>query len=439
MATQKQNNFGIKNTAIKNGKVCIVVNYYDDNGKRKQFCKTTDIPAKDVGRGRKKEVEKLRDEIVEQFYKDKEEKDLIKKMSKENPFYQYKEMTFLELLNAYLDYKQSRNKHTILTRDNYLNFLNVIKQYLLTNNIENIKMKDITTDFLENFYSNYLPKRVTNKGTTLSANTIIHYMNFINPALQWAYKKDWIEKDPTKTIEKPQIIQKERNALSKDEAVKLFKYLDDKEMGFAIQIGMMLGLRRSEILGIKTNAIDLINNNVAIHDKLLYKSGLYITSENDTKSNKNNESKGLMPLMTVLNSIISKQLARIEYNKSVLGSHYNKEFEDYLCVDNEGNIYKPDRLTRTAERYAKECLGKKYILHEICRHTCATLLVSDDTTLSEVQHFLRHSSINTTSAFYTHLAFSDRIPSANKIEEILTGKKEQQKSEEEKIEKTERN
>ena len=31
MATQKQNNLGIKNTAIKNGKVCIVVNYYDDN------------------------------------------------------------------------------------------------------------------------------------------------------------------------------------------------------------------------------------------------------------------------------------------------------------------------------------------------------------------------------------------------------------------------
>ena len=32
--TTKQNNLGIKNTAIKNGKVCVIVNYYDENGKR---------------------------------------------------------------------------------------------------------------------------------------------------------------------------------------------------------------------------------------------------------------------------------------------------------------------------------------------------------------------------------------------------------------------
>ena len=101
MATQKQNNFGIKNTAIKNGKVCIVVNYYDDNGKRKQFCKTTDIPAKDVGRGRKKEVEKLRDEIVEQFYKDKERKQREDKLN----YSIVEDITFLELLKKYADSK----------------------------------------------------------------------------------------------------------------------------------------------------------------------------------------------------------------------------------------------------------------------------------------------------------------------------------------------
>lgn len=49
------------------------------------------------------------------------------------------------------------------------------------------------------------------------------------------------------------------------------------------------------------------------------------------------------------------------------------------------------------------------------RHSCASLLYANGVSLKEIQEWLGHSDISTTSNIYTHLNFDSKVASANAI------------------------
>ena len=51
--------------------------------------------------------------------------------------------------------------------------------------------------------------------------------------------------------------------------------------------------------------------------------------------------------------------------------------------------------------------------------TCASLLYANGVSLKEIQEWLGHSNISTTSNIYTHLDFSSKVSSANAIVRIF--------------------
>ncbi|PWM15831.1 MAG: site-specific integrase, partial [Clostridia bacterium] len=49
------------------------------------------------------------------------------------------------------------------------------------------------------------------------------------------------------------------------------------------------------------------------------------------------------------------------------------------------------------------------------RHSCASLLYANGVSLKDIQEWLGHSDISTTSNIYTHLDYSSKVSSANAI------------------------
>jgi integrase len=63
--------------------------------------------------------------------------------------------------------------------------------------------------------------------------------------------------------------------------------------------------------------------------------------------------------------------------------------------------------------------GLKRIRFHDLRHSCASLLYANGVALKEIQEWLGHSNISTTSNIYTHLDYSSKVASANAILSLL--------------------
>jgi integrase len=87
-------------------------------------------------------------------------------------------------------------------------------------------------------------------------------------------------------------------------------------------------------------------------------------------------------------------------------------------VDPMGKRIRPDFLSQHFPDFLVAHQMKRIRFHEL-RHSCASLLYANGVSLKEIQEWLGHSDISTTSNIYTHLDFSSKVSSANAIVRIF--------------------
>ena len=81
-------------------------------------------------------------------------------------------------------------------------------------------------------------------------------------------------------------------------------------------------------------------------------------------------------------------------------------------------VLKPDFLSRHLQIILKKN-NLKHIRYHDLRHSCASLLIANGVSLKEIQVWLGHSGYGTTANIYSHLEYSAKVNSANKIAEKL--------------------
>lgn len=83
-----------------------------------------------------------------------------------------------------------------------------------------------------------------------------------------------------------------------------------------------------------------------------------------------------------------------------------------------GKRIRPDFLSQHFPDFLVAHQMKRIRFHDL-RHSCASLLYANGVSLKEIQEWLGHSDISTTSNIYTHLDFSSKVSSANAIVKIF--------------------
>ena len=137
-----------------------------------------------------------------------------------------------------------------------------------------------------------------------------------------------------------------------------------------------------------------------------------------TKSKtKNKSSYRTLPLFKEIEELLLYTKKMQEYYASIFKDSYNKQYKDFVCLDELGNLRKPDYVSHKFKQLLRNNDLREIRFHDL-RHSCATLLVKKGISLREIQDWLGHSSSKTTER-YTHLDSSTKINSASAIEKAL--------------------
>jgi integrase len=140
--------------------------------------------------------------------------------------------------------------------------------------------------------------------------------------------------------------------------------------------------------------------------------GKTITVEKDRTKTKS--SYRTLPLVKPFEKILLNLKAEQEENRRVCGKMYCKDYLEYIYVNELGERIKPNFITQNFSIILNNNNLKKIRFHDL-RHSCASLLYANGVSLKEIQEWLGHSDISTTSNIYTHLDYNSKISSANAI------------------------
>ena len=99
-------------------------------------------------------------------------------------------------------------------------------------------------------------------------------------------------------------------------------------------------------------------------------------------------------------------------NRRLCGRSYIKDYLDYVCVNEIGDLIKPHYVT-TAFPDLLKANGMRHIRYHDLRHSCASLLLANGVPMKQIQEWLGHSDFSTTANIYAHLDYSSKLTSAD--------------------------
>lgn len=328
-----------------------------------------------------------------------------------NPATNEVSVLFTDFMLEWLEMMQSRVAETT-----YSSYSSVISQsivpyfldkgYTLTDMEENPK-------YIQDFYQHELSKG-------LKANTVIRRHANIRKALHHAFQLDLIKSNPADKVERPKKDDYIASYYSAEELSVLFDASKSDPLQLPIILAAYYGLRRSEVLGLKWDAIDFENEKITICftvtevSKGAGKGNLVV----DSTRTKTKASRRVLHLVEPVRDLLIEKKKEQEENKKLCGSGYCDEYLEFVNVNQLGERMKPNYITQHFGIILSQHGLRKIRFHDL-RHSCASLMYANGVSLKEIQQWLGHSDISTTANIYTHLDYNSKVATANAILSVL--------------------
>ena len=374
----------------KKGYFYMVLNY-SVGGKRK----TKRIPTGMVVKGNKKKAEALLWE-TRQTYEPEVEEETVELSG---------EIMFVDFLAMWLEIAKSTIKLTT-----YASYAEMTKKIIIPY-FKPLKRRltEVTAADIQKFYLVQLER--------VSANSVIHYHAIIHRAMKYAVKTDLIVSNPVDKVDRPKKNEFQGSFYTEDEIQDLFEVARGTKLELPIVLAAFYGLRRSEVLGLKWDAIDFQQNTITIKHTLTSCKIDGKKVEVATDTTKTKSSRRTLPLIPQFRALLLQRWEMQEEYKRVCGSCYNTKYLEYICVDEMGNIIPPNYLSEAFPKLLARH-GMRHIRFHELRHTCASMLLKNGVPMKQIQEWLGHSDFSTTANIYAHLDYNSKLNSA---EAMVTG------------------
>ena len=223
-----------------------------------------------------------------------------------------------------------------------------------------------------------------------------------------------LDNNPADRIERPRKEKYTGNIYNAAELEGLFAAVKGDPIELGVILAAFYGLRRSEVVGLKWSAIDFEQKTITIRHTVTQAcvDGKSTVIEKDRTKTKS--SHRTLPLVAPFEQLLRSLKAQQELNRKLCGSAYCTKYTEYIYVNELGELIKPGYITQHFPALLEKKNLRRIRFHDL-RHSCASLLYANGVSMKEIQEWLGHSDISTTSNIYTHLDYSSKVASANAI------------------------
>ena len=375
----------------KNGIYYVVLTYKTYDGKRKTKWQSTGLPTK----GNKRRAEAMMRELQDDFEPP---------VDPNGP--PSKAMLFADYLVQWLEIAKSTVKLTTYSSYKGLSESQIIPYFRSLG----VTLGDLKAVHIQSFYQKQLER--------VKPNTVIHYHAIIHRALKYAVKTDLIDVNPADKVDRPKKNEFTGNFCSREEMNALFDAVRGNKIEVPVMLAAFYGLRRSEVVGLKWDAVDFEQNTLEIRHTVatVRLDGKKVIVESDTTKTK--ASKRTLPLVPVFRERLLALQEEQKENRKLCGRSYNKKYDGYICVDPMGNLLLPNALSDSFQLVLRDYNLRRIRFHDL-RHTFATRALERGMDYKTLSAILGHYSVAFTMDTYVHSVDEHKRHEMDKMDDMF--------------------
>lgn len=277
-----------------------------------------------------------------------------------------------------------------------------------------IKLCDLKTYHIQDFYS------YKEEGGA-SANTVIRYHAIVHQSLKYAVNMDYLNSNPSDKVNKPKPEKHTAKIFAEPELKTLLTMVKGTNIETPVYLAAWFGMRRGEIIGLRWSSIDFDKGLLSVNGVISDKSSkgtktrnVYFVPRTKTESS--------MRTLSMPSTAVSylKKLKAEQDKRRKKWPGYNHEWDDFVCVRENGDLIPPEYVTRNFPKFCEKCGLGRLKLHEL-RHTNASFLLDKGANMKEIQAWLGHSTYDLTANTYAHIQQKNKDNLADKLDGLMDG------------------
>jgi integrase len=279
--------------------------------------------------------------------------------------------------------------------------------------IGTMKLTTLTRDAVRSLYADLLASGARG-GKPLAPKSVKNIANALKRALDDAVDSGVLRANPAARVKTPTARRPTISTWSPSDTQHFLEHVRD-DIRTMVLVTATTGMRRSEVVGLTWQAVDLENGVIEITSTVVMVKNVP-TFQAVTKTDSSRRSLALDP--STLNALRRHRLGQLE-QRLEHGDVWAYE-KGLVFTDEIGRIFRPDRFTRTFQSEARR-LGLTPIGIQGLRHSIATTALRSGVPIKVMADRLGHSSTSVTMDRYSHVVQEQHREVAVALASMIVG------------------
>lgn len=250
-----------------------------------------------------------------------------------------------------------------------------------------VRLCDLTPALINGYYQ-WLAEE---KG--LSPNTIRKHHVLLHTALKSAFRQGVILSNPVQRAIPPQATAVEVAYYTPARLAQLLQAVKGHPLEIPVRLACFLGLRRSEILGLRWRDVDLHSGQLSVRWVRTTVGSRVV--EKPPKTSDSCRTLSIAALDDLLILLRALRVKRLREGMSCAP-------DDFLLLGRDGKPLHPNVMSSALSAFVRECQLPPITFHGL-RHTFASMANSARVPMYQISRAMGHSSPSITQRIYTHL------------------------------------